>query len=192
MKLESIKNKFQYNSPVILTFTLISLGVYFLGGLSNQKITRFLFSVYRTSILDPLQYIRVFTHVFGHVNWQHFAGNFTIILLIGPMVEEKYGSKIIIEMILITAGVTGILNVMFFPHVMLLGASGIAFMFILLGSFVNVEKGKIPLTFLIILFIFLGKEIVQGILSQDNISQFAHIIGGGCGSIFGYLYNKRS
>ncbi|GAA0789701.1 rhomboid family intramembrane serine protease [Hathewaya limosa] len=191
MKLEGIKNKFQYNSPVILTFTLISLGAYFLGWLSHGNITKFLFSVYRTSVLDPLQYIRIFTHVFGHVNWQHFVGNFTIILLIGPMVEEKYGSKIIIEMILITAGVTGILNVLFFPQIMLLGASGIAFMFILLGSFVNVEKGKIPLTFIIILFVFLGKEIVQGILSKDNISQFAHIIGGGCGSIFGYLYNKR-
>jgi membrane associated rhomboid family serine protease len=99
-------------------------------------------------------------------------------------VEEKYGSKRLLIMILLTALVTGILNILFF-NTGLLGASGIVFMLILLSSFTNVRNGEIPITFILVAFLFLGKEVLESI-QNDNISQFAHIIGGICGSIFGF------
>ena len=49
--------------------------------------------------------------------------NITLILVVGPMLEEKYGSKDIIFVIIATALVTGLVHFMFFPRVQLLGAS---------------------------------------------------------------------
>lgn len=177
--------KIQYNSPVILTFTFLALVSYLLGYLTNGTLTAVLFSNYRTSFLDPLQYVRLFSYILGHANWAHFSGNFIIILIIGPMLEEKYGSKVLIQLILVTAFVTGIIHTIFSGNA-LLGASGIVYMFIILGSFTNTEKGKIPLTLIIVFFVFVGREIFGGAFAQDNISQFAHIIGGSFGALFAF------
>ncbi|KYH29532.1 MULTISPECIES: rhomboid family intramembrane serine protease [Clostridium] len=183
--MENKTRRLQYNAPVTLTYTFMCLGVLLLGTATHHISTKFLFSNYKTSFLDPFQYIRLFTHILGHINWEHFSGNFLIILLLGPMLEEKYGSKSMVEMIMITAFVTGILNTILFDSA-LLGASGIVFMMILLSSFANAETGKIPLTLVIVVIIFLGKEVVSGIFIEDNVSQITHIIGGLCGGAFGY------
>jgi rhomboid protease GluP len=177
--------KIQYNSPVILTFTFLSLVSFLLGYLTNSTLTRLLFSNYRTSFLDPMQYVRLFSYILGHANWAHFSGNFIIILIIGPMLEEKYGSKVLIQLILVTAFVTGIIHIIF-SGAALLGASGIVYMFIILSSFTNAEKGRIPLTLIIVFFVFIGREIFGGVFAQDNISQLAHIIGGLCGALFAF------
>ena len=144
--------KIQYNSPVILTFALISLVALGLNYLTHGGTNILLFSVFRCSPLNQLSYLRMFTHVLGHANFSLYVGNFMLILMVGPMLEEKYGSSMMIFMILFTALITGLINIAFFGNVALLGASGIAFMFILLSSFVNIEKGRIPLTFILIEF----------------------------------------
>jgi hypothetical protein len=41
-------------------------------------------------------------------------------------------------------------------------------------------------TFILVALLFIGKEIIQS-LNTDQISQFAHIIGGVCGSFFGFI-----
>ena len=66
-----------------------------------------------------------------------------------------------------------------------MGASGIVFMFILLVSFTNSKSGEVPITFILIAILFIGKEVMQS-LQNDQISQFAHIIGGVLGSFFGF------
>lgn len=181
--------KIQYNSPVILSFTFISAAVLVINNTILPNFTyRFFALLPGMSFANPMTYVRIFTHVFGHSSWQHLIGNFTFILLIGPMLEEKYGRKELLIMMGITALTTGILNVVLFDTG-LLGASGIAFMLILLGSFANFRSGMLPLTFLLVLILFLGEEIVNSI-RVDNISQFAHIIGGGMGTLFGF-YHKR-
>jgi len=182
--------KIQYNSPVVLTFTFISLLALILSFFTKGYTNRILFSVYRSSPKDILSYVRVFTHVIGHANFNHFINNFMFILILGPMIEEKYGSKNLVIMIIITAFITGILNIMLFSNA-LLGASGVVFMLIVLSSFANMEKNKIPLTFIMVLIFFIGKEIYSGIILKDNISQITHIIGGLCGSVFGYKINKN-
>jgi membrane associated rhomboid family serine protease len=92
-------------------------------------------------------------------------------------------------MILITALITGILNVLLF-NTALMGASGVVFMMILLSSFTNFSKGEIPLTFILVLVLYLGGELVNS-LKSDNISNFAHIVGGFCGSLFGFFRTSR-
>lgn len=187
--LKNTLNKVQYNAPVILSFTIISLLVYLLDSWTHWT-NLALFSVYRSPLTDPLGYIRLFGHALGHVSIEHYFNNFLLILLTGPMLEEKYGSRNLLVMILFTALVTGLLHVLLFPATALLGASGVVFMMILLSSFVNLKKGKIPLTLIVCVFVFVGREISAGLLNQDNISQITHIIGGVCGAFFGFYLNR--
>jgi rhomboid protease GluP len=182
--------KIQYNAPVVLTFTFLALVSFLLCYLTNNTLTTLLFSNYRTSFLDPMQYVRLFSYILGHANWAHFSGNFIIILITGPMLEEKYGSKVLVQLILLTAFVTGVIHVIF-SSAALMGASGIVYMFIILSSFTNAEKGRVPLTLIIVFFVFIGREIFSGAFDQDNISQLAHIIGGLCGALFAFKH-KRS
>lgn len=185
------KIKIKYNSPVILTYSIMALIVLGLGYITNNKSNILAFSVYRSSPLDMFFYIRLFGHILGHADWNHFFSNFFIILLIGPLVEEKYGSVNTLIMILFTAFVISIIHMVFFANIYLCGASGIVFMLIVLSSFVNFEGDKIPLTFILVVLLYLGREIFDLFVAKDNISQMAHIIGGICGAIFGYILNKK-
>lgn len=183
--------KFRYNSPAILTFALISALALGLNALTGGWANSNLFSTYRDSLTDPLMYVRLFGHVLGHASWSHYMSNMLMVLLLGPMLEEKYGSKVIVEMIAITAVVTAVIHNVFFPGVALLGASGIAFMLIVLSSIANVRKGEIPITFILICIFYIGGELVAA-FKQDNISQLGHIIGGTCGGFFGlFLINGK-
>lgn len=175
----------QYNSPVVLTFFFISFFVLILNKITKGITNTLLFSTYRSSIFSPLTYIRLFTHCLGHMNWSHFMNNFLYILLIGPMLEEKYGSINILIMILITALVTGIINSIIGKY-QLLGASGIVFMFIILSSLVNIQSGKIPITLILIFIFYIANEIIAGIFKKDNVSHLGHIIGAICGCIYGF------
>ncbi|MFI3175732.1 MAG: rhomboid family intramembrane serine protease, partial [Bacillota bacterium] len=103
--------------------------------------------------------------------------------------EEKYGGANLLFVILLTALVTGICNVVLFPDVALLGASGVVFAFILLSSMASFSDGKIPLTFILIAVIYIGREVISA-FSTDNISQFTHIIGGIVGAGCGYFLGK--
>jgi membrane associated rhomboid family serine protease len=179
--------RIRYNAPVILTFTLLSTGILVVNQILGGFTAAFFVSPpeFSGSLLD---FLRLFTHVLGHQNWLHLMSNFSFILLIGPVLEEKYRSGPLLAMVLVTALVTGILNVLFFSTG-LMGASGVVFMLILLSSFTNIRSGEIPLTFVLIVVLFLAKEFINT-LSEDNISQFAHIIGGICGSLFGFLFTR--
>jgi membrane associated rhomboid family serine protease len=179
--------RIRYNAPVILTLTLLSTVVLIvdqiLGGFTEAFFVSY--PAFSGSVLD---FLRLFTHVIGHQNWLHLMSNFSFILLIGPVLEEKYRSGPLLLMVLVTALVTGILNFLFFSTG-LMGASGIVFMLILLSSFTNIRSGEIPLTFVLIVVLFLAKEFINA-FAQDNVSQFAHIIGGICGGLFGFLFTK--
>ena len=166
-----------YNSVVILTFFFISLVALILNYLTHGKTNKLLFSSYRSGIFNPLTYVRLVTHIFGHADFNHFMNNFLYILLIGPMIEEKYGYKNLIIMMLITAVITGLLNNIFSKNKIILGASGIVFMMIVLSSFVNIQTGKIPITLILICIFYVVNEIIQGIFKKDNVSHLGHLIG---------------
>ena len=177
----------QYNAPVILTFFLLSLGVLFLGQWTNGWTTTHLFCVYRSSLRDPLFYVRLFGHVLGHGSWDHFLNNMLLLLVIGPPMEEKYGSVPLLWGILLTALISGILQCALFPHSALLGASGIVFMLIMLAS-LSGFSGGIPVTMLLVAALYLGQQVHDILLVRDNVANFMHIVGGVCGTVFGYAY----
>ena len=181
----------RYNAPFVLTFTFFCIFVMAVSDLTGGATTRQFFTLHPIFVYnDPLSYMRLISHAAGHANWEHLGSNFAYILLIGPMLEEKYGTQSLLVMSLITALVTGLLNTFFFPS-FLLGASGIVFMMIILGSFTNVKRGGIPLTFILVLILFLGQEIYNA-FEENSISEFAHVVGGVCGSIFGFVQNGNN
>ncbi len=183
--------KISFNSPVVIIFSLICLIALILGIITGGATNKLFFSVYRASFSDVLTYVRFIGHIFGHSGFEHFIGNIMLILVIGPLLEEKYGGANIVCVIAATALVTGIVNFIFFPDVMLLGASGVVFAFILLSSFTCVKEGEIPVTFLLVAVIYIGQQIYQGIFVNDNISNLTHILGGIVGAAFGYILNKK-
>jgi hypothetical protein len=183
--------KISINSPVVLGFSAICLIALVLSIVTNGTTNKLIFMTYHSSLTNPLTYLRFFTHVFGHSGVEHFMGNITYILLLGPLLEEKYGSKLLIQSIVITAFITGIVNYILFPNIALCGASGVVFTFILLSSFTGFKDREIPLTFILVAAIFLGQQVYEGIMLKDNISNLSHVLGGVVGSVLGYLLNKN-
>lgn len=177
--------RLQYNAPVTLTFALISLGALLLNDLTRGWSNTYLFSVWHSSLGDILTYPRFFLHVLGHMDYSHYIANMMMILVLGPGLEEKYGSRKILIAILVTAFISGLVHWIFAPGTMLLGASGIVFMMIVMSSLAGMKDGYIPITLILVLVLYLGSEIVDAFKLTDNVSQLTHIIGGACGAYMG-------
>ncbi len=183
----------EYNAPVTLTFSLLCVAVLLL----HQYVVHATLLIFVApgsqmgqfpfNYKDPLHYIRLFTHVLGHRDWSHLVGNLSLLLLLGPILEERFGSKMLLVMVISTAFVTGVINACFIPQG-LMGASGVVFMMILCSSYSTIDRSRIPLTFILVCLIYLGKEFLSlGYSNTTGISNLAHLVGGLCGSIFGYL-----
>lgn len=182
-----------YNAPVTLTFALVSALILLIDSLFlNNNLIPAIFTAPSNSTFhfnQPLDYLRLILHIFGHCDWNHLISNMSFILLLGPMLEERYGSGILSLMMVVTALVTGVLNACF-STLPMVGSSDIAFMMILLASFTSLSKNEIPLSFILILVLYIGREIV-GHQQKDNIAIFAHIAGGLCGSLFAFLATPK-
>jgi len=183
--------RLSFNAPVTLTFSALCAAACLIIRFAGDGAVRAVFSVYSAPLGDPMTYVRLVTHVLGHAGWDHLLGNLMFILLLGPMIEEKYGTKNTILVILATAVITGVVNMVFFPRVALLGASGVVFAFILISSVTVREDRTIPVTFILVAVLYLGREIYDGIFVKDNVSQMAHIIGGAVGSALGFLLGAK-
>lgn len=181
----------QYNSPVVLSFALLSLLVLGLDFLTGGRTTTLAFCVYRSSLSDPLTYVRMVGHVLGHANYAHYMGNMMLLLVVGPPLEEKYGSRKLLFCIFVTALVSGLVQFVFFPNTALLGASGIVFMMIVLSSLSGMRGRTIPLTLIFVLVLYLGGEVVDAVTAKDSVSQLTHIVGGLCGAFLGFAMSGR-
>ena len=162
MKRSSIR--LQYNAPVTLTFFFLSLASLVLGCLTNSWTT-------------------------SHLN--HFINNMLLFLVVAPPLEERYGSRTLLSGILMTALVSGILQCVLFPTSALLGASGIVFMLIMLSSLAGSKNGGIPITFILVGVLYLSQQVYSILFIQDNVANFMHIVGGICGTAFGFAVRKR-
>lgn len=162
-----------------------------MGRLTNGWTTYHLFSVYRSSLADPLFFVRLFGHVLGHAGWDHFIGNMLLFLVIAPPLEERYGSRPLLSGILMTALVSGILQCVLFPSSALLGASGIVFMLIMLSSLAGSRNGGIPITLILVGALYLSQQVYDILFVQDNVANFMHIVGGACGTVFGFAVRRK-
>lgn len=189
--MKRLKINIVYNSPMVLTFTILCLIATVLGLISSGGITEAVFSTCRASFKNPMTYVKMFTHVFGHADFEHFLSNASFLLLLGPLLEEKYGTVKLWCLTFVTAFITSLINALLYQGVSVCGASGIVFVFIILSSFTNFRKGEIPLTFILVATIFIGRQIFDGLFITSNISNMSHIVGGLIGSIVGYLFTRK-
>ena len=104
--------------------------------------------------------------------------------------EAEDGSIPLLEGIVFTALVSGVLQCALFPRTALLGASGIVFMLIMLAS-LSGFSGGIPVTMLLVAALYLGQQVYDIVFVHDNVANFMHIVGGICGTGFGYVYALR-
>lgn len=185
------KFKISFNSPVVLTFTILCALTLFLDWVTKGYVNTHICSVYRSSWSNPLTYVRLFGHIVGHSSLEHFMGNIMLILVVGPMLEEKYGSSNLVFVILSTALATGVAHLVLVPGYALLGASGVVFAFIMLSSFTCIKEKEIPLTFILVAVLYIGSEVYQGLFVESNISNLSHILGGLVGSGLGFVMHKN-
>jgi len=180
--------KVTYNAPVTLTFVIVCFMITGLNYMEPGIISRWFTMQPSLELGSVRHWICMFTWMVAHQDIHHFVGNMIIILLVGPMLEEKFGSNKLFYMIFATAVATAIINAFVF-HDRIIGASGIVFMMVMLGSLTNFQRGEIPLTFLFVGVLFIGKELWGAINPDPNnpVSEFAHIAGGVLGSIFGFM-----
>ena len=188
---ENLK-KLHYNSPVVLTYAVICVAMLVLNYITLGWLNNNLLACYgHPSLINPLTYVRAVLHVTGHAGWDHLFNNMILLLLVGPAVEERYGSPNLVIMIVCNAIITAVVNGIFFSTG-LIGASGVVFMMIILSAFTNMQKGKIPITLILVSLMYLGRELSNAITSpNDGISQMAHIVGGVVGLFFGFYYYKK-
>jgi rhomboid protease GluP len=181
--------KLSYDSPVILTFALLALIVYIIQSIFPATTYKY-FCIYDASVSDPLFYVRLFGYTLGHANFTHFISNIGMLLLIGPSVEEKYGSGYLVASMVFTAVAGGLAHCLLTDNLALLGASGIVFMLMFLSVGTRTKDGRIALSFILVALIYLGGAIYDMIFTSDNVSQLGHLVGGFCGIGCGALIDR--
>lgn len=190
-KINNIFKRITFNSPVILFYVIFCGVVLALNAITGGYTNKMFFVCYgHPDLFQPLTYLRFLTHIFGHSSLSHYINNMMYILLLGPIVEEHFGSWNLAIMIVITGAGTGILNGLLFSTG-IIGASGIVFMLIIISAFTYMKNSKIPVTLLLVTVAYLGQEIYDGIVLDDNISHFGHLIGGVFGIVFGIILLTR-
>ncbi len=192
MARNSSKRYISLNAPVILTFVFLCLVALILDKVTAGVTTRNWFMVYRCPLNSFGAYVRFFGHVLGHSGWSHFFNNTLYILLLGPAIEEKYGSAITALTIALTALATGLIQFFFFPGTALLGASGVVFMLIVFSSFTSFRKNEIPVTAILVFLLYVGQEVYNAVALTDSVSQMAHIAGGVLGVVFGLTFRSEN
>ena len=64
-------------------------------------------------------------------------------------------------------------------------------MLIVMSSLAGMKDGCIPVTLILVLLLYVGGEIVDGVTLRDNVSQITHVIGGLCGAVLGLTMRNR-
>ncbi|QEN03947.1 rhomboid family intramembrane serine protease [Thiospirochaeta perfilievii] len=182
-----MKIRIKYNAPVSLTLIILSSLVLFL----NTHVNPYLISNWFTAdgsisfkYSDPYCYLKFISHILGHTDMGHFMGNAIYLILLGPILEEKYKSTTLLGLILITAIISSGINALALDTYML-GASGIVYLFIVLISFTNIEKGEFPLSVVVVLGFYIYKEISRE--DAGNISVVTHFVGAAVGLLYGLI-----
>jgi len=184
---QSIDMRVTVNAPFSIFFSILAIALYFLFQ-ADGTIPRMLSLHGDFQVSNWKWYVSLIGYTMGHGSIPHLIGNISIILLIGPFVEKRWGTQRVIIMTVLTAILTALIHIIFWDH-RLIGASGIVFMMIVLSSMVDLRSKEIPLTFILIVVLFIGQEIRQS-FQDDQVSQLAHIAGGVFGILFGFMYRS--
>jgi GlpG protein len=179
-------------APVVVGFAFTCILLHVLNRTVLYGISNFLGVNSDFRPKSPMEYVRLVTHIFGHKDMEHLRSNMNYILLVGPSAEAAFGSKNIVLVMLVVAISSGLTHMLFGPnHTHQIGASGVVFALILLNSLVSAKSGKIPVPFVMTIFLWMGDEMWKFFFATDEISHHAHLVGGIVGTIAGYAIHQR-
>lgn len=187
--------KISLDAPLVLGFSALCLLVHLGTVRLWSELTQNYFTLWPWMYSSPrtlMFYPRLVSHIFGHGGWEHLSGNMTLIILVGPSCETAYGARVLAFIMLLTALVTAAFHYLFAPvNAMQMGASGIAFMLIILHSMRDHQAGKIRVSLLVLLVVWVFKE-ATGFVSNaaghfDGISHQAHLFGAVVGGVSGFF-----
>ncbi|MBR5401865.1 MAG: rhomboid family intramembrane serine protease [Treponema sp.] len=198
MAKKKLKLKFVYDAPVTLSFALVILLLFvldkyvFKGSLSGQwllsptaegGVLPFAFS-------DFHSIARLFLHVFGYTDAPFLICNMIFVLLLGPAMEERYGSVIIGIMIFVAALFSGVLNACF-CKVPACGAEPVVFMLVLLCTMMHLSRSKVSASSLAVIALFVCMQVMR-----KNLNGIIGVViitaGGLCGSLFAFLTSPKA
>ena len=204
-----INLKVSYDAPVTLTFVFVCAIIFLLNmflaksgkSLGLEKV--FASPTGQAGVLPfipgaPVSYVRLLFYIFG----ADFAGilaglssgaasifftSLILILLLGPAMEERYGSVIIGIMMFVSALFSGVLNACF-CETSLVGAAPVVFMMIFLNAFMAFSKKKIEVSFTAVM---VAVVILMQLNGAGAVKIIICIAGGLCGSLFAFLTSPK-
>ena len=192
--------KVAYDAPVTLTFVIVCAIIFLLnmllakGGKTGGLEKIFASPTNQTGVLPfipsvPLSYVRLLFYIFGAAAGEASVlfTNLILIMLLGPAMEERYGSAIIGIMIFVSALFSGVLNACFCSDC-LIGAVPVVCMMIFLNAFMSFSKKKFPLSFAAVMVFFVLLQIFSG---AGVVQIIICIAGGLCGSLFAFLTSPK-
>lgn len=184
---KTILRNITVEAPVVVGYCLICVVIHVLNSTILPGLSLFLGVDSHFSIRNPIHYARLFSHVFAHSSLSHLKGNMTYLLLVGPSAEAYFGSKAIFKVIQYVTLSSAL------SHLVLgkansrqLGASGVVFAVIMLNSLVSAKTGRIPVSFVLIVILYLGEELLKLFFGIDGVSHHAHLVGGVVGTAVGF------
>lgn len=195
---KKFKINFAFDAPVTIIFCVISLILFvfnefvFKGTLNAKILTSPTTNLGAAPfvISQPSSYFRLIFYVFGATDLVFLLSNLLFLLMLGPAMEERYGSVVIGIMLGVSALFSGVLNACF-CETGLRGCMPIVFMMIFLNSFMSFSRKKIPVSFIAIFVFYIAKET-----AGKNFSQIVGVIiciaGGLCGSLFAFLTSPKA
>lgn len=192
--------KLVYDAPATLTFAFICLGLFaldffFLGSkISQNYLCSPTSAAGKAAFMasSPLSYVRLVTYCFGSASVEILIVNMVFLLLLGPSMEERYGTVVIAIMMAVCVLFSGVLTACF-SKTSLTGCAAVIFMMIFLNSFVSLSKKKIPVSFLLVFLLFIFREGFNLGFSGDGIIKIIiNIAGGLCGSLFAFLTSPKA
>ena len=195
---KKLKLKFQYDSPVMLTFAFIALIIFILDTFAFKGKLKEVWLVTPTAaggqfpfaFSDYRSIIRLFIHVFGYDQSSVLVCNLIFILLLGPQMEDRYGSVIIGIMIFVSSLFSGVLNACFCKNAVC-GAEPVVFMLILLWTMMHLSRSKVSASAIAVIALFVCMELFAE--NPNGVVGVAIVAAGGlCGSLFAFLTSPKA
>lgn len=190
---KKIKFNVSFDAPVTITFAILSLALFLIstyllkdkaGGLLLASATKS-GGTMPFAASNATSYFRTFLYVFGGKEISAVIFNLIFILLLGPSLEEYYGSILVAVCYFITAVFAGVLNACF-CSTSLQGCSCIVMMMIFLSALVSVSKHKMPVSSVLVLILC----IVNIVLTEKAgglAGIFINIVAGLCSSLLAFI-----
>jgi rhomboid protease GluP len=90
------------------------------------------------------------TWTFAHGDLTHYLSNVVVILLVGPLIEDRYGSLRMLGILAAASVIVGLAQCVTDPGGALIGASGTVFCLIMMTATLAGRTGAIPVTVLLV------------------------------------------